>query len=116
MNDTIAVTRKRTNTSLVIAVLVAAVAVVVGSVFVQRLLPPAQVYLSKAPWNDNVEMFISLQGEVGDDYYTFPDRTPCTVITDLDYYRVDSGPLMAFYKLDCGGKVGYVHADRVSRY
>jgi hypothetical protein len=116
MNDTNSIPKKRNNAGCMIGALVATVAIVIGSVVIQRFLPPAQVYLSASPYNDSIDMFPVLGPSADGRYYNFPDRTRCTMITDLDYYRIDSGPPVAFYKLDCNGKVGYVHADRVSRY
>lgn len=62
-------------------------------------LHPAQV-------NTIVQMFDTLEGEPN--VVTFPAGTACQKLSNSIAYH-DGGPPLYFYKLDCGGTIGYVN-------
>lgn len=86
-----------------------------GAIFLgQAMLRGNNVTLRAAPGNTKVQMFDTLiEGQ--DKVTTFRDGFRCTKLSD--WHRIGEGPhAMYFYKLDCGGKIGYVNANWVRNY
>lgn len=81
----------------------------------QALLGDGTVTLEAAPGNSKVQMFDTLTERPNEKVSTFRDGFRCSKLSDL--LRVGEGPhAMYFYKLDCGGKIGYVNANWVRNY
>lgn len=71
---------------------------------------PNSVTLRAAPGNTNVQMFDELRDGLDVKVTTFPDGMKCTKASDLLRYGYGD-TAMFFYKLNCGGTLGYVNAD-----
>lgn len=71
--------------------------------------------LRAAPGNNWVQMFDTLIERPNEKVTIFDDGFRCTKLSDL--LRVGEGPhAMYFYKLNCGGKIGYVNKNWVRNY
>lgn len=70
------------------------------------------VTLQAASGNNQVQMFDALRSDAT--ISTFRDGFRCSQISSRLRYE-EGGVVMFFYKLDCGGKVGYVNAKWVRR-
>ena len=108
-------TQERTTLGwMLVLLLLAATAAGIWFVF-KSPLPPTQVFLKAPPESDQVQMFNQIGVLDKDASHFFPDRTICTVIESRIRY-VAAGIPLEFYKLDCGGTIGYVNSRWVSRY
>lgn len=76
--------------------------------------PPARdvVTLYAAPGNSTVQMFNTLHDAPNASVNTLRDGLRCTRVSELLRYG-NGDSAMFFYRLNCGGRTGYVNADWV---
>jgi hypothetical protein len=107
--------KDRNRLGWVLVILLITVSSVAAWFILSPLIPPVQVFLNVPAGSDQVQMFDRLGVTDKEASHFFPDRTVCTVIERRVYYEAAGIPL-EFYKLDCGGTIGYVNSRWVSPY
>lgn len=75
----------------------------------------SDVTLRAASGNSQVQMFDVLKDGPNLNVTTFRDGYQCSKIGDLIRFG-EGNTAMFFYKLECGGRIGYVNADWVRPY
>lgn len=70
----------------------------------------SHVTLRSAPGNGTVQMLSELRDDPDVRVTTFGDGMGCTKVSDLLRYG-NGDTAMFFYRLNCGGTIGYVNAD-----